>query len=103
MLSHGSCKSQVGATARSNAHEGAVVSAQLGQSFQHGKIRFPCTVVLDALAAGDSDISKRGDEVFDERRLADTRLAGDPDNRALAAARDVPGAREAATAAPRDR
>ena len=76
-------------------HKSAVVSAQLRERFQHWQVRFPCTVMLHALAARDSNVAKRGDEVFDERRLADTRFAGDPDDRAFSAARHVPRAPKA--------
>jgi hypothetical protein len=49
-------------------------------------------VVLDALAARALDLAEARSELLDQRRLADTRLARNPDNRALAVARDVPRA-----------
>ena len=47
---------------------------------------------IDALAACTRDLAEARNELLDQRRLADTRLARNPDNRALAAARDVPRA-----------
>ena len=81
----------------------AVAAAQLGQGFEHGKIRLAGAVVLDALAARAGDVAEAGDEVLDQRRLADTRFAGNPDDRALAAARDVPGAAQPRQRVRRDR
>ena len=65
----------------------AVAAAQLGQRFEHGKVGLAGAVVLHALAARAGDVAEARDEVLDQRGLADARFAGDPDHRALAAAR----------------
>ena len=51
-----------------------------------------CRVVLDALATRTRDVAEARNELLDQRRLADTRLPRNPDNRALAGVRDVPRA-----------
>jgi len=46
--------------------------------------------LIDALAADAKRIPNTGDEMLDQRRLADARLTGNPDDPALAGASDIP-------------
>ena len=50
----------------------AVAAAQLRERFEDRQVRLACTVLLDALAAGAGDLAEARNEVFDQRRLADT-------------------------------
>ena len=76
----------------------AVAAAQFREGVENGKIRLATTVVLHALAVCTNNIAEARNEMLDQRRLADARFAGNPDNRAAAAARKIPGA-----AKPRER
>src|SRR5215467_2964676 len=49
-------------------------------------------VDFSELAACDCDVAEACDEMVDQRRLADTGFAGDPDHPTPAAARCIPGA-----------
>jgi hypothetical protein len=52
--------------------------------------------VLDALPLRAGDIARASDEPLDQRRLSDTGFAGNPNHRALSAARFIPGSVKAA-------
>ena len=79
---------------RDGAQQGrdrAVAAAELPERFENRQVRLACTVLLDALPAGAGDPAQSRNEVIDERRLADARVARNPDNRALPGAREIPG------------
>ena len=64
-------------------HERAVDAAQLRQGFEDGEVRLAAAVLIDALAADAKNIAEIRDEMLDQRRLADPRLAGNPDDRGV--------------------
>ena len=80
-------------------HERAVDAAQLRQGFEDGEVGLAAAVLIDALAADAKNIAETRNEMLDQRRLADTRLAGNPDDPAFAGACEHPSWREAVTSA----
>ena len=71
-------------------HQRAVDAAQLRQGFKDREVRLAAAVLIDALAADAKNIAETGNEMLDQRRLADTRLAGNPHDPAFARAREIP-------------
>ncbi len=77
-----------------------IVAAQVRQCFQHGQVGLARAVMFHALAAGTRGPRETRDEMLDDAGLADTRLARQPEYRALAAARLLPGALQAVDGIP---
>jgi hypothetical protein len=74
-----------------HADELRVLAAHSAQGFKNRQVRLASAKLLDALAAHDQRLAELGREGLDERRLADSRVAADPENRA--SARDNPSPR----------
>ena len=69
--------------------------AQLPERFEYREVRLARAVMLYALPTRACDVTEARNEVLDERGLADSRLAGDPDDGALPANSAVPCVTEA--------
>src|SRR3990167_8988097 len=68
-----------------------VAATQLGQRLQYRQIGLAGAIVLYAMTARAGDAAEAGDEMLDQRGLADPRPAGEPDQRTLAPVRPLPG------------
>src|SRR6187397_1903113 len=66
-------------------YEFRMVATQSTKCLEHGQIRLARTELLDALTADDDDARQLADELLDERCLADSCSARDPEHGALAA------------------
>jgi hypothetical protein len=84
--------------AAQHVEDGVRLVHELLQRFEQRHVRLACTVGVDALAARHERAlrGRRGEEVVDERRLADARLAHDEDHLPLAAGGARGGVREGA-------
>ncbi|MCY1562487.1 hypothetical protein D9M68_998930 [compost metagenome] len=53
-----------------------VTAAQIGERLQHRQVGLTGTVVFNAMAARAGDAAKAGDEMLNQRGLANSRFAG---------------------------
>ncbi|VVO20907.1 hypothetical protein PS691_04182 [Pseudomonas fluorescens] len=70
--------------------QGGVAAAQIGQRLQHRQVRLAGAVVFHAMAACAGDAAKAGEEILDQRGLANPRFSGEPDYCTLAAVSPLP-------------
>ncbi|MNN25921.1 hypothetical protein D3C81_1394130 [compost metagenome] len=78
---------------RHGAHQrrqGRVAAAQIGQRLQHRQVRLAGAVVLHAMAACAGNAAKAGEEMLDQRGLANPRFSGKPEHCTLPAVSPFP-------------
>ena len=62
------------------------------ECFEDGVVRLAGAVVLYAIATSTSRVAQSGNKLLNQRSLANSGLAGDPEHCALASAQAFPGA-----------